>query len=663
MSGVSAAAEARLHDLWETPPGILGRLSSVDHKDIGIRYLVTGFAFLVIGGLEALLMRLQLAHSNAGLVSPQVYDQLFTMHGVTMLFLYALPILSGFSNYLWPLMLGARDMAFPRLNAVSYWLFLGAGIFLYVSFPLGLAPSAGWFDYVPLASAQYLPRPNIDFFALGMIFLGLSTTVGAINFVVTFFKMRAPGMSLDRLPILVWGTLTASVSILFALPSLTAACLMLWLDRTFGMHFFDPAHLGQPLLWQHLFWIFGHPWVYIIVLPAMSMASDMIPTFSGRPLVGYAWVALATVAVGILGFGVWVHHMFSTGLSPIELSFFSAGSLVIAIPTAVSVFAWIATIWHGRPKVRTAFLFLLGFILTLVIGGVSGVMTGSVPLDWQLTDSYFVVAHLHYVLIGINVFPVVAAVYYWFPKMTGRMMSERLGRWNFWLMFIGFNVGFFPMHILGLLGMPRRIYTYAPGLGWNFWNMLVTVGSFLFGFGFLLFLVNVWTSRRRGDPAPANPWGAGTLEWSVSSPPPPYNFAAIPRVDSRHPLWEDEIGEGHTLLDEGPVLDDGHQAVSTSALDAVPQAVLSMPSGSLWPLYVSLATFLLFLALLFHQWVVAVAAALGTAGCILGWLWPGASAVHLEPGPPAHAGDDDTDASSGTRAAGSADRAPEGTER
>ncbi len=630
MTAPCLDARERLHRLWETPPGALGALACVDHKVIGIRYLVTAFAFLVLGGLEALVMRIQLAHADASLVSPAAYDQLFTMHGVTMLFLFALPILSGFSNYLWPLMIGARDMAFPRVNALSYWLFLAAGIFLYTSFPLGLAPNAGWFNYVPLASSSYLSGPNIDFFALGMIFLGMSTTVGAINFVVTFFKMRAPGMSLDRLPILLWGTVTASVSILFALPSLTAACLFLYLDRHFGTHFYDAAHGGQPLLWQHLFWIFGHPWVYIIVLPAMSMASDMIPVFCRRPLVGYAYVALATVAVGILGFGVWVHHMFATGLSTVSLSFFSGASMVIAVPSAVSVFAWIATIWQGRPVFRTPFLFLAGFIILFVIGGVSGSMTAAVPFDWQATDSYFVVAHLHYVLVGINLFPVFAAVHYWFPKMTGRMMSERLGRWSFWLMLLGFNVGFFPMHILGFLGMPRRIYTYPAGLGWGPWNLVVTAGSFAFALGVLLFLVNVWRSRHHGVPAEGNPWGAGTLEWSTPSPPPPYNFACIPRVASRHPLWEADLGGGGTVLDQGPALDDGHQAVSTSALDAEPTAILPMPGDSLWPFYLAVALLVLFYALLFSQWVLAVIGAVASAVCVGAWLWPGAHAVHLE---------------------------------
>ncbi|MEO7087110.1 MAG: cbb3-type cytochrome c oxidase subunit I, partial [Gemmatimonadaceae bacterium] len=438
------------------------------------------------------------------------------------------------------------------------------------------------------------------------------------------------GMSTNRVPILLWGTVTVSVSILFALPALTVSCLFLYLDRHFGMHFFDPDHGGQPLLWQHLFWMFGHPWVYIVVLPAMSMASDMLPTMCRRPLIGYTYVAVATVGVGILGFGVWEHHMFAVGLSPISLSFFSGASMVIAIPSAVSVFAWIATMWYGRPVRNTVLLFLVGFIVLFVIGGVDGVVTASAPFDWQVTDSYYIVAHLHYVLIGINVFPVIAGVHYWFPKATGRMMSERLGRWSFWLMFVGFNVAFFPMHFLGLLGMPRRIYTYAPWQGWAMWNLVATIGSFLFATGFLVVLINVWRSYRNGARASANPWGAGTLEWSMSSPPPPYNFAQIPYVASRHPLWEGEIGERRSVLDQGPPLDDGHQAVSTSALDANPTAILPMPGDSLWPFYLSVATLFLFYGLVYDSFVVAGVSAFAVAACMVGWLWPGASIAQFD---------------------------------
>jgi len=411
-AGYDSDLARRLAGIWETKPGLLGWLGSVDHKEIGKRYIVTAFVFLLLGGIEALVIRLQLAGPDRHLLTPEQYDELFTMHGMTMIFLYASPILSGFSNYLWPLLLGARDMALPRLNAFSYWVYLAAGLFLYASFLLGEAPNDGWFNYVPYASITYNPGLNIDFYGLGMILLGISTTVGAVNFIVTTLRTRAPGMSVNRLPILIWGTLTASAANILAVPCVSLAFFMLWLDRRFGTHFFDVPAGGQPLLWQHLFWMFGHPWVYAIVLPAMGMVSDGLPTFCRRPLVGYALVALSTVATMILGFGVWLHHMFATGLPTLALSFFSTASIVIAVPSAVAVFAWLATIATGRPVFKTPFLFFSSFILLFVIGGVSGFMTASVPVDWQLTDTYFVVAHIHYVLIGINLFPVVGAIYY-----------------------------------------------------------------------------------------------------------------------------------------------------------------------------------------------------------------------------------------------------------
>src|ERR1700685_1409787 len=410
---------------------------------------------------------------------------------MTMIFLYAGPVLSGFSNYLWPLLLGARDMALPRLNALSYWVYLCAGIVLYSGFAVGFGPDAGWFNYVPLAARAYNDGPNIDVYSLGMVLLGISTTVGAINFVVTFLRMRCPGMSINRVPILVWGTLTASAKNTSAIPALSLAFFVLWMDRNMGTHFFDVPAGGQPLLWQHLFWMFGHPWVYAIVLPAMGMVSDGLPVFCRRPLVGYPLVALSTIATMIFGFGVWVHHMFATGLPGLGLAFFSGAFIAITFPSSVSVFAWLATIRLGRPVITTAFLFFSSMILLFVIGGVSGFMTASVPVDWQLTDTYFVVAHLHYVLVGINVFPVVGAVYFWFPKMTGKLLDERLGRWNFWTMFIGFNLAFLPMHLTGLLGMPRRVYTYASYGGWGTLNLITSIGSFVFAAGVLMLFINV----------------------------------------------------------------------------------------------------------------------------------------------------------------------------
>jgi len=631
----SVSHEATLLRLWETAPGLKGFLSSVDHKEIGIRYIVTAFIFLLLGGLEALVMRLQLAGPNRALLSPDQYNQLFSTHGMTMIFLYASPILSGFSNYLWPLLLGSRDMAFPRLNALSYWIYLAAGIFLYTGFLTGNGPNDGWFNYVPYALKDYNPGLNQDFYALGMVLLGISTTVGAANFVVTAMRTRAPGMSVNRMPILIWGTLTASVANLIVVPAVSLAFLLLWMDRQFGTHFFDPAGGGQPLLWQHLFWIFGHPWVYAIVLPAMGMVSDGLPVFCRRPVVGYSLLALSTVATMILGFGVWVHHMFATGLPGLGLSFFSGASIVITVPSAVAVFAWLATIWLGRPVITTAFLYFSSMILLFVIGGVSGFMTASVPVDWQLTDTYFVVAHLHYVLIGINVFPVLGAVYFWFPKMTGRLMDERLGRWNFWTTFIGFNLAFLPMHITGLLGMPRRVYTYADGMGWNTLNMITSVGSFVLAVGILLFLVNVLKSLKSGVPAGNNPWDAPTLEWAIPSPPPPYNFAVIPTVASRHPLWEGRLGDEGVLssIQRGMLLEEGKETIATTALDAEPDMVMEMPEDSYAPLLLAIATSVVFVGLLLKLWIVAGVGAALTVVAVIAWLWPRRDLREREPAP------------------------------
>jgi cytochrome c oxidase subunit I len=621
---ITADLTRRLHEIWKTEPGIVGFFTTVDHKEIGLRYIVTAFLFLAIGGVEALLMRLQLAGPNLTVLTPEQYDVLFSTHGMTMIFLYASPILSGFSNYLFPLLLGSRDMAFPRLNALSYWIYLAAGIFLYTGFLTGHGPNDGWFNYVPYAEREFNPGLNQDFYALGMVLLGISTTVGAANFIVTVFRLRAPGMSINRIPIMIWGTLTASAANLVVVPSVSLAFFLLWLDRQFGTQFFRGVGDGQPLLWQHLFWLFGHPWVYAIVLPAMGMVSDGLPVFCRRPLVGYSLVALSTVATMILGFGVWVHHMFATGLPGLGLSFFSAASIVITFPSAVAVFAWLATIWQGKPVVTTAFLFFASMILMFVIGGVSGVMTASVPVDWQLTDTYFVVAHLHYVLIGINVFPVLGATYFWFPKMTGKFLDERLGKWNFWLVLIGFNLAFLPMHVTGLFGMPRRVYTYGPDMGWTTLNLVTTVGSFVLALGVLLFVVNVLKSLRSGAAAPANPWDGPTLEWSVSSPPPPYNFPVIPTIASRHPLWEDRLDEegARSSLDRGLLLDKGKETIATTPLDAEPELILEMPEDTSAPFWLAVGLSILFVGLLLKLTGVATAGAAVTAIALIVWLWP-----------------------------------------
>jgi cytochrome c oxidase subunit I len=613
-----------LERIWATKPGLLGWISTVDHKEIGIRYIVTAFVFLIAGGLEALTLRVQLARPNQALLTPEQYDELFSMHGITMIFLYASPVLSGFSNYLFPLVLGARDMAFPRLNAFSYWVYLAAGLFIYSSLLVAAAPNDGWFNYVPYALREYNPGPNIDFYALGMIFLGISTTVGSANFAVTFLRMRAPGMSLNLVPILTWGTTTVSVGNLLAVPSVSLAFFLLWTDRQFGTHFFRPNSGGHPLLWQHLFWMFAHPWVYVVVLPAMGLVSDSLPFFCRRPLVGYSAVVIGTVTTMALGFGVWLHHMFATGIPFLALAFFSGASFAIAIPSAIAVFAWVATIWTGRPVLTAAFLYYASFIVMFVIGGVSGVVTAAVPADLQVTDTYFVVAHIHYVLIGINLFAVLGALHVWFPKMTGRFLNETFGKWAFAIVFFGFNLAFLPMHWTGLLGMQRRIYTYPAGLGWETPNLITTVGAFVLGFGILLFLINVFVSLRNGPLAGSNPWDAPSLEWSTPSPPPPYNFPVVPRIASRHPLWESRLGDRsrRSELRVGPVLDRGKEALATTALDAVPDAILKMPDDSPAPFIVTLAMSVGFAGLLLQAWWLAGAGAIAVLAGLLVWLWP-----------------------------------------
>lgn len=616
--------ERDLAHIWESEPGLWGWLTTVDHKELGKRYIATAFLFLLAGGIEALVMRLQLAGPNKNLLTPEQYDQLFSMHGLTMIFLYAQPVLTGISAFLFPLILGTRDLVFPRLNAFSYWIYLFSGLFIYAGFAMGYGANDGWFNYVPYALKQYNPGPNMDFYALGMILFGVSSTAAAANFVVTFLRARAPGMSINRIPILAWGTTTTSFGILFSVPAVSLAFFMLWTDRQFGTHFFNWSGRGQPLLWQHLFWIFAHPWVYVVVLPAMGIVSDALPIFCRRPLVGYTVVVLATVATMVMGFGVWLHHMFATGIPYLALSFFSAASFIITVPSAVAVFAWIATIWTGRPVLTTAFLFFAGFIITFVIGGVSGVMTAAAPSDRQLTDTYFIVAHIHYVLIGINVLAVMGGLYTWFPKMTGRLLDERLGRWNFWTVFLGFNLAFLPMHWTGLAGMPRRIYTYPDGVGWSAVNLVTTIGAFLLAIGVLLLVINIVVSRKRGLPAGPDPWGGPTLEWSIPSPPPAYDFEVIPAVASRHPLWEKELSEaaGKSSMKRGLRLDDGKEMLTTTALDAEPDAIVKMPEDSIAPLLVALAAAMFCAGALVLSWIVAAVGLGLLVLSLLAWLWP-----------------------------------------
>src|SRR5205809_973900 len=526
--------------LWVRLPATerVGWLRTVDHKAIGVMYIGMGVAFFAIGGLEALLLRAQLATPEERLLDPETFNQAFTVHGVTMILLAVVPLLVGFANYLVPLMIGAPDVAFPRLNALSFWLSLVGGVVLYFSFLAGGAPDTGWFSYAPLSERAFAPGSGVDYYILGLAVNGAGTIIGAINLAVTILLMRCPGMAISRVPLFVWMTLVTSVLILGAYPALTAALVMLLVDRGLGGHFFDPAGGGQAVLWQHLFWFFGHPEVYIMILPAMGMISEVIPVFSRKPIFGYAFVAGSSVAIAFLSFGVWAHHMFAVGLGDTENAIFSATSMLIAIPTGVKIFNWIATMIGGRLRMTTAMLFAVGFIAMFVIGGLSGVSLAVVPIDLAVTDSYYVVAHLHYVLFGGTMLGIFAGAYYWFPKMTGRLLNEVLGRWHFWMTFVGFNLTFLPQHWLGAVGMPRRVFTYAASTGWGPLNFISTIGAAILAIAMVVFFVNLVRSLRSGEIAGDDPWDAFTLEWATTSPPPPENFSSIPAVSGRRPLWD-----------------------------------------------------------------------------------------------------------------------------
>jgi cytochrome c oxidase subunit I len=558
----------------EAPSGLWSWLTTVDHKRVGILYGTSAFIFFVIGGIEALIMRLQLAVPDNTLVSAQRFNELFTMHGTTMVFLAIMPLSAAFFNYMVPLQIGARDVAFPRLNALSYWIFLAGALFLHASFVVGAVPDAGWFGYANLTSKQFSPGHSIDFWMLGLQILGIASMLAGFNFIVTIVNMRAPGMTLMRMPVFVWMTLVVQFLIVLAFPAITVALILLMFDRFFGTMFYLPAGGGDPLLWQHLFWIFGHPEVYILILPAMGIVSEVLPTFARKPLFGAPVIIYSGIMIGFFGFGVWSHHMFSVGLGPVADSAFSIATMLIAVPTGVKIFNWIGTLWGGSVKFTSALYFALGFIAMFTMGGLSGVMHASPPVDLQQTDTYFVVAHFHYVLFGGSIFGLFAGMYYWWPKMFGRVLDERLGRIHFWLMLIGFNMTFFPMHYLGLIGMPRRIYTYAPDLGWNFWNLVATIGAFVIALSIAVFIVNVWKTRRSGQVAGPDPWDARTLEWMTSSPPPVYDFAVVPNVHGRDELWLRKHGDGHG---GGPVLRE-------PAPRAEDLAAIHMPAPSYWPL-------------------------------------------------------------------------------
>jgi cytochrome c oxidase subunit I len=593
--------------------GFVSWLTTVDHKRIGILYGVTAFVFLLIGGIEALLLRIQLARPENTFLSFDEYNQIFTMHGVTMIFLVVMPLGAAFFNYLVPLQIGARDVAFPRLNAFSYWTFLLGGMFLYSSFFLGGSPNGGWFGYANLSTE--LPGHGMDFYAIGLQIIGLSSLVAAVNFIVTILNERAPGMSLMRMPVFTWMTLVVSFLLLFAMPVLAVALFQLTFDRLFGTVFFQPAAGGDPILWQHFFWLFGHPEVYILILPAMGIVSEVLPTFSRKPLFGYAAVVFSGIAIGFMGWGVWAHHMFTVGLGPVANAAFALSTMFIAVPTGVKIFNWLGTLWGGSLRFTTPMLFAIGFVAMFIIGGLSGVTHAVVPSDAQQQDTYYIVAHFHYVLFGGALFGLFSGAYYWLPKVSGRMLSEGLGKLHFWLMLIGFNLAFGPMHILGLQGMRRRVPTYPAGVGWDLWNMVSTIGGFIIAVSILVFMINVIRSVSRGREAGNDPWDARTLEWLTPSPPPHYNFAEVPVVRNRDEVWhrrytEDERGR--------PVPVVAGAANGHGEDDQDEHHDIHMPDPSFFPILAATGFPVIGYGLI-YWWPATILGGLITLGGLFGW--------------------------------------------
>jgi cytochrome c oxidase subunit 1 len=621
-----AKLAARLDHTWRRPPGIIGWLATVDHKEIGRRYIVTALLFLAAGGVLSLLMRLQLARPDSNLISAQRYNELFTMHGSTMMFLFAVPVMEGIAVYVIPLMLGTRSTAFPRLNAFSYFMYLFGGLLLWVAFVINIGPDVGWFAYTPLSGPQFSPGKRADIWAQMITFTEVAALAAAVVLVCTILKTRAPGMTLSRMPLFAWAMLVVAVMIIFSMPAVALASSMLISDRLVGTNFYNAAEHGDALLWQHLFWFFGHPEVYIIFLPATGFVSTIVETFCRRPVFGYPIVVLALVSTGILSFGLWVHHMFATGLPRVGYSFYTATSMAVAIPTGLQIFCWLATIWDGRPRFPVPMLYVVAFIVTFVIGGLTGVMVAAVPLDLQLHDTYFVVAHFHYVLIGGAVFPLLGILTYWYPKITGRMMSETLGKIGFWMIFLGFQLAFFPMHWSGILGMPRRVYTYPAGFGLELPNMLSTIGAFVVASSVGLFVINGLWSLYRGAIAGPDPWNAASFEWATSSPPPVYNFEHIPVCESPTPLWD---ASGALPVVTGLRVDE-KEALLTTVVAATPDLREPIPAASLWPLIAAIATAFLFVCSIFSPWAVAVGAVPATIA-LIAWFWPKELKRHPEP--------------------------------
>jgi cytochrome c oxidase subunit I+III len=621
-----ATVRADLARVWANAPGWKGQLTAVNHGTIGLRFIATGIAFMLLGGMLAMFMRLQLAWSDQTVLDHELYNQFMTMHGTTMMFLFAVPVMEGAALYLIPKMIGARDAPYPRLGAFGYWCYLFGGLFLYSSFLFGAAPDGGWFMYTPLTSREYSPGLGPDFWLLGVTFAEIAAIVGSIDLIVAILKTRAPGMAIQRMPLFAWYVLVTASMIALGFPPLILGSILLELERAFGFVFYSVEKGGSPLLWQHLFWLFGHPEVYIIFLPAAGIVSTLVPVFARRPIVGYTWIVLAVISTGFLSFGLWVHHMFAIGIPLLSLSFFSAASMAVSIPMGVQVFAWIATLWNGRPLLRPPMRFILGFFFIFVLGGLTGVMVALVPFNWQVHDTHFIVAHLHYVVIGGMLFPLMAGIYYWLPQVIGRMPHDGFNRMVFWLIFIGFNLTFLPMHLTGLLGMPRRAYTYSADLGASVqWlNLASTAASFVLAVGFVAFCIDVWLARRHGLRAPVNPWHGATLEWAMPTPPPAYNFFAIPTIAERDPLWTQPGVRQEIATGVGYLAGAGRgvrETLGTSLRSGSPDQVIRL-SGSSWIPLVTALTLLFALAFFMAGLYWLALAALGaTAVAVWRWLW------------------------------------------
>ncbi|MWJ29315.1 cytochrome c oxidase subunit I [Halomonas sp. ZH2S] len=612
-----------LERVWANPRG-LGALTIVNHTTVGLRFMLTGMAFFLVGGVLAMLIRSQLAFPGQNFMAPEIYNQVVTMHGTVMMFLFAIPILEGLAIYMIPKMIGARDLVCPRLSAFGYWCYLFGGLILLSSLFMEMAPSSGWFMYTPLSSKVYSPGLGSDFWLLGITFVEISALSAGVELVVSILRTRTQGMALHKMPLFAWYILAMAMMIVVGFPPLILGSVLLELERAVGMPFFDVAGGGDPILWQHLFWLFGHPEVYIIFLPGAGIVSTLIPVFAGRPIVGYGWAVFAVITTGFISFGLWVHHMFTVGMPQLAQTFFSAASMLVAVPTGIQIFLWLATLWLGKPRLQVPMLWIFGFLFVFVLGGLTGVMLALVPFNWQVHDTHFVVAHMHYVLVGGMFFPLIGGLYYWLPLFSGRMPSQTLGKWGFWLTFLGFNGTFLIMHWTGLLGMPRRVYTYGADEGWQLFNLISSVSSFLMAMGIAMILVDIMLHFRFGKPARQNPWNADTLEWATSMPPSPYNFVSLPKVETRHPLWEypqlpRTIAEGRHGL--AAAFHGRREIWGTDPLTGKLREVIHIPTNSWWPLFAALALAVVCISLLLRWYPLAGIAVLVAAGFLLRWSW------------------------------------------